>query len=256
MNSLLVGHTGFVGSNISRQTAFSANANSSNFTGFSGKKFDLIVFAAAPAVKWWANANPDADEATIKALMTTLRSMSADRFVLISTVDVYPTPQGVDEHTTIEPSDAAYGRNRKWLEDEVRGHFPVHHVLRLPALFGPGLKKNILFDLIRDNMVEKINLDSSFQWYPMSRIWNDIQQVIEANLELVNLMTEPVPTRDIHDRYFPTVAVGDDAAPAASYDVKTVHASTFDNAPDGYIMDGSHVLDEIGRWLRNPELAS
>ena len=41
----------------------------------------------------------------------------------------------------------AYGRNRLQLERWVREDYPNALIVRLPALYGIGLKKNFLFDL-------------------------------------------------------------------------------------------------------------
>jgi hypothetical protein len=46
----------------------------------------------APAAKWIANQKPVEDLATIERLMHAPLGREADRFVLISTVDVYPRP--------------------------------------------------------------------------------------------------------------------------------------------------------------------
>ncbi len=255
MKTLLVGDTGFVGSNIARQAKFSVRANSRNFHELVGQNFDLVVFAAAPAVKWWANANESEDHAIVADLINTLSSISAARFVLISTIDVYPDPICVNELTQIDAqANSAYGRHRYWLECEVRRQFPRHHVVRLPGLFGPGLKKNVLFDLLCRKLLDKINLDSSFQWYPLSRIWSDIEKTVTANLEVVNFAVEPIRTNLIHDRYFSDTRVAENPAEAVSYDMQTCFSQVFEAPCDRYLLDVEGMLAELDMWLENPRI--
>ena len=68
-------------------------------------------------------------------------------------------------------SDSTYGRNRARLESWVRATFPESHlVVRLPGIFGPGMKKNIIFDLVtRSPWRHKINLNTRHQW--CARSW-------------------------------------------------------------------------------------
>jgi hypothetical protein len=73
----------------------------------------------------------------------------ARRFVLISTIAVLDDAgAGYTESTARFETEKAYGRHRRELEERMLGQFDHCHVLRLPALFGPGLKKNFLFDLL------------------------------------------------------------------------------------------------------------
>jgi hypothetical protein len=125
-------------------------------------------------------------------------------------------------------------------------------VIRLPALFGPGLKKNALFDLMNDNCLDVINPESSFQWYDLTRLWSDITIAERNELRLVNLVTEPVAMRDILNRYFPGKVVGSRSGPVASYDLRTRYAKCFD-ADDGYIMDRTAVLDRIGQFVASAQ---
>ncbi|MEG2769570.1 MAG: sugar nucleotide-binding protein, partial [Oscillospiraceae bacterium] len=67
----------------------------------------------------------------------------------ISTADVYKTPQNVDENTPIDENDLqTYGKNRYLLEKWVRENIENHLIVRLPGLFGKGIKKNFLFDML------------------------------------------------------------------------------------------------------------
>ena len=63
----------------------------------------VVVCAGASAVKWKAIQDPQADLAAIERLLSPLREVEAERFVLVSTVDVYERPVCVDEDS---PADA------------------------------------------------------------------------------------------------------------------------------------------------------
>ena len=113
MTHCLIGHTGFVGGNLSRQHPFGATFNSANFREMEGGEFDLCVCCGISAVKWLANREPKKDLEAIRALQEVLDTVTAARFVLISTVDVYPLTEGVDEayDCTGRPNHA-YGRHQ------------------------------------------------------------------------------------------------------------------------------------------------
>ena len=169
MSTALIGYTGFVGSTLRQQTTFDALYHSANVETLQGQSYDLVVVAAAPAAKWIANANPAQDLTNINRLTSALKTMNARQVVLVSTIDAYPTPIGVDEHTPIDrAAGAAYGRHRLALEDFVCDHFPTS-VVRLPALFGAGLRKNALHDLVHDHEVHKVDSRGIHQFYDMSR---------------------------------------------------------------------------------------
>lgn len=244
----LIGHTGFVGGTLLAQRNFGALYRSTDIDTIDGRHFDRIVCAGVTAVKWWANANPDEDRAGIDRLIRHLDRVETDRFVLISTVDVFGTPVGVDETTPVpEPGLHPYGLHRAMLEDWVRRRFPVHHVIRLPALFGPGLKKNALFDLLHDNRLAFVDPASRFQWYPLERLADDIDRVQAAAIPLVNLVTEPVSMADIQARLFPGKALGGQSTPAA-YDIRTRHGPAFGGDPR-YAIGAAAVMDAMDRFV-------
>lgn len=246
---VLIGHTGFVGGSLLRQTEFDETYNSKNIGQLSGKTADLIVCAGVPAQKWIANQQPERDLENINVLISVLKSVKAARLVLISTIDVYPDPSGGNEDTELSRSGGqAYGRNRLLLEDFVQDAFEHSLVIRLPALFGKGLKKNVIFDLLHDNCLENINPKSSFQWYDVDKLWKHIEFSVENNLSLVNLFTEPFSNEEIIGRWFSDKHVGGNCGQAAAYDLKTKYDGLF-GGTDGYIQNAGDVLDELGRYI-------
>lgn len=145
----LIGHTGFVGGALLRQTHFDACYNSANIRDITGARFGTLVCAAAPGSMLEANRAPERDKAAIDALIERLGRVTAERFVLISSIAVLADfAGGDDEGTSAYQEELAYGRHRRALEAFVEQRFPAHLIVRLPALFGAGLRKNFLFDLL------------------------------------------------------------------------------------------------------------
>ena len=245
----LIGHTGFVGSNLCRTGRYDAFFNSRNSHEMAGHHFSEVVCAGVSAVKWKANKDPEADWRQISSLIDVLTRIRADHFVLISTVDVYSKPLQVTEDDAATETGASYGAHRARLERFVREHFLSHLIIRLPALYGRGLKKNAIFDLCHGNMVEAIDPRAQFQWYDVERLEEDMARIAPARLRLLNLTAEPVAMSEIADRYFPgQLRSRELGTPPAHYDMRTLHASLL-GGNGGYHYTRAQVLDGIGAFL-------
>ena len=246
----LIGHTGFVGGTLAAQHRFDAYFNSANIGSIAGGRFDTLVFAGAQGKKWWANQNPEADRAGIQTALDAMRDVEARRVVLISTIDVLPMVAGADEGFDASGFDNhAYGRNRLWLEGELRERYPGTMVVRLPGLFGTGLRKNIIYDLLHDNMVDRIDPAARFQFYDLSGLWSDILKAEEAGISLLHLVTEPVLTGEIAATFFPEARLGpapESGSPA--YDFRTRHDGLFGGA-GGYVQDRGEVMRRLGAYI-------
>jgi hypothetical protein len=245
----LIGYTGFVGSSLLRDASFAALYNSRNIREIRGKRFRRVVCAGVSAVKWWANRNPQEDLAAIALLMDCLAEIAAERFVLISTVDVYGEPRGVTERE-IPSLDGLhpYGRHRLELERWVARKFADCHIVRLPALFGPGLKKNAIYDLIHNNALDAINPESCFQWYPVVRLARDLLAVEEAGIRLLNMSTPPLRMRTIVERYFPNRQIGSKAGPASFYDMHSIYGATWGRQSE-YLLGEVAVSEALEAFL-------
>lgn len=247
----LIGHTGFVGGNLllQRPNVFGVRFNSSNIDTMAGGRFGRVVCAGVQAAKWWANANPAEDRARIEALLAVLKTINARHLVLVSTVDVYPEPAECDETSPINVDALRpYGRHRLEVEVFCREHFEHCSIVRLPALFGPGLKKNVVFDLLNDNLVDRIHPDAMFQWYPLTRLADDLDRIIAADCDLINMTTEPVATADIAERFFPERELNRPSVPAPRYDLRSCRMDVFGRSAP-YRLDRSEVLADLGEWL-------
>lgn len=225
----LIGSTGFVGGTLLRQRGFDRLFASANIAEIDGQRFDTLICAGAPAAKWIANADPDADRTNIESLAGHMARTEADHLILISTVDVFADSSGVDEDSAIDETTlTAYGRNRLWLERFVRERFASSTIVRLPGLVGPGLRKNAIFDLRNGNAIEKLDPRAAYQFYPMVNLWRDIAAARAAGLALVHLTATPLTLADAAGEGFgqPLPPPSQGGAPVR-YDFQTKHAALF-----------------------------
>lgn len=147
-DTVLVGSTGFVGGNLMAAHAFDAAYHSTDIAEGFGKDNGLVVYAGVPAAMFLANQDPAADLAVMAAARENLRRLAPKQVVLISSIAVYADSRGKYEDSPMSAEGLApYGANRLRLEQWVREDRPDALILRLPALYGIGLKKNFLYDL-------------------------------------------------------------------------------------------------------------
>ena len=88
MTDALIGYSGFVGGTLLRQRAFEARYRSTNIGSIAGGEFELVVCAGAPAQKWIANRDPEADR--LKAEIETAGWRVVDRGPDFSLVPAHP----------------------------------------------------------------------------------------------------------------------------------------------------------------------
>lgn len=246
----LIGSTGFVGGSLMRQAAFGDTYHSVNIEQIAGREYDVLVCAGAPGGKWLANEDPAKDDASIQRLIAGLRKVKARKVVLVSTVDVYPHPVGVNEDTNIdEDALQPYGRHRRTLERFVAGAFD-HLTVRLPGLFGRGLRKNVVFDLLHGHQVERIDPDSVFQFYDVDTLWQQIERIRALGLTLVNLATEPVSVRAVAREAFGVSLPPRQGSTPVRYDMTSIYAERL-GGRNGYLHDRVHVLGELRRFVQS-----
>ena len=149
MRDTLVGSTGFVGSNLKARHEFSHVYHRTDIAEAYGTRPDLLIYAGLRAEKYLANNAPEKDMEQIIQAEHNIEKIKPDRLVLISTIDVFKTPKGVDENSRIDTEGLhPYGYNRYRFEQWVRENYPKALIVRLPGLFGENIKKNFIYDYI------------------------------------------------------------------------------------------------------------
>lgn len=248
MSKAIVGYTGFIGSNLIRQAKYDDFYNSQNIEFIAGKSFDLLVCTAAPAEKWLANKEPHKDKENLQRLIKSLQQVAAQKVILISTVDVYLLPFEVNEDTSTNVESLhPYGKHRLELELFMQNQFDTL-VVRLPGLFGQGIKKNIVYDFLHNNLVDKIDRNSVFQFYNLKHLWRDIQVAINSNLNLVNFAVEPTSVAEVAATAFGFEFTNQTQNPV-KYDIRTKYYQLFKGCQPGYLYSKSQVLSELQEFV-------
>ena len=250
MKRCIVGYTGFVGSNLLQFYKFDYFYNSKNFQDARGLFFDEIYFCGIPAVKWYANKYPEEDIIIIENIIDILKTIKTNKFIHISTIDVYKNVNSCNDETN-EPDydNHIYGLNRFKFEQFIKLQYNNHHIIRLPALFGKGLKKNIIYDLLHNNELFNIPINSSFQWYDLNWLKQDIDIIIKHNIKLCNLFTEPIDTIRILNLFNYDINSFDNIK-KLSYNLKTKYGEYFNSNINGYIRDSNMVESSIRDYIK------
>jgi len=249
MKVALIGCTGFVGQSILRSREISHRISRNNIASYAGAHFDLLIIAAGDARKWYANQNPREDAQHIRGLQAAISRVRASRVVQISTVDVLDGKAG-DEQIPIIPSHCdTYGRNRLELEDFVRKQFVRCSVVRLPGLFGRGLKKNMIFDISQGRALSGFNPKSTFQWFDMNEVNRIIDLSLEHELPLLHVCGEPLIAGELASALNGQVATMQESAPLVRYDVHTRYGHLMPGSPPGYLYWAADTLQRIRHFM-------
>lgn len=198
-NSALIGYNGLIGSNIKTRYEFDFLYNSKNIEDIRGKNIKTIVCAAPSGWKWKVNQEPEKDLEKIKNLFHLLSSTKCEKFILISTIDAiafkeewFPPPKDI----------VSYGGNRYTFENLLKTRFKEKlTIIRVPGLFGHGLKKNIIYDLL-NGVGEYTYLNSQYQWLDIEYIVDFLNK--ELLHEIYELYPEPLHTKELVVDFFPS----------------------------------------------------
>ena len=248
----LIGHTGFIGSNLKNEYLFKEYYNSKNIKNIENKNYDLIVSCGNSSLKWRANKNPEEDFKNIKQFIEHIKKVKVKKFVLISTIDVYENPSDVYEDSEFGNLEKnQYGKNRLYLENFVKSHFEDYLIIRLPIMYGYNLKKNIIYDALNNNELEKVNTEAQVQVYNVKNLMKDIFIALRNNIKILNIATEPLTVRELYKEVF-NLNLDNSPCPNFKYDMKTNHSSLFGKKKD-YMYTKIEILNELKQFKKEYE---
>lgn len=114
--------------------------------------FDLILHSAMPSKRWWAANNPlDDFDATVRLTADILYGWKFKKMALVSSVSA--------RLQTSHP----YGRHKHVAEVLVNDFSSDNIIFRLGGLYGKGLDKGVIFDMLEGNKIFMTS-DSAFNY--------------------------------------------------------------------------------------------
>ncbi len=168
----LFGANGFVGKSLLSSLSATGKyhvvpVTRDNYVASMGKFYNIIINAAMPAARFWAKNNPDKDfQETVGKTANILYGCTFDKFVQISTVSARCQ------------LDTVYGRHK--LAAEKLCNYGNNLIIRLSSMFGSGLKKGVLIDMLKGQKVF-IDKESRYSFCSVDFVGNYISSHLDLN---------------------------------------------------------------------------
>ncbi len=141
----VIGSGGYIGSALFEKIQKNKKYNVSgvtrdNYSYFSKRSFDIVINAAMPAKRLWAEQNPEKDFIeTVKKTADLVYTWKYKKFVQISTISAR------------SELDKVYGRNKAAAENI--SLFDKNLIVRLTSTFGDTLSKGAVIDILNERKV-------------------------------------------------------------------------------------------------------
>ena len=259
----LAGYTGFVGSNIYVRASNRIDGifNTQNIEKAYGLEPDVLIFAGLKPDRRLAERAPYQHLEMVLAAQETIKKINPYKLVLISSTEVYKNPVGVDEENSVfavgsdkvdKKEVLPYNLNRYYFEEWARKYYPNALILRLATPYGLNFKHNRIKKFADERAMQEIDSTSTYQFYPLSRIWEDIQTALAERLTLVNFTSEPITAGELYrcltgKELHSGTAKDTLKRTLKTHDVMSVHASKFGGSGN-YICTKSEILGSIRQF--------
>ena len=245
----IIGYTGFIGRNLSKKIKTKYLYNSENINEIKYKNFDKIYCCGTSSLIWKANKDPEKDFFKIFELIKNISTVKCKLFILISTIEVYEDVSDCGEKTFIYKKGLSYGSNRFFLENFVSTRFKKYCIVRLPVVYGEGLKKNIIYNLLNKNQIKNINPNDILQYYPVDKLYLDINFSIKNNLSLINLSSEPIKNSEIIKIFYKKIISNKKKMAIRNYNMKSIYSKIWNKK--NYIYTKKYIINDLIKFKNN-----
>jgi len=245
----LIGYTGLVGKHILNNAEHNIDFiyNTKNINEIKNKEFDLLICSCLSGNKRIVNENSTDDFNNVIFLMNVLNTIKVNKLILISTIEVYDK-NFIDESHNIDSTKLnPYGRNRYIFENYCNKKFNSY-IIRLPVIFGKGIKKNVIFDLVNKKF-EYINLNDIIQFYDLNNIYTDIIKIINNDLKISNLISEPILIKTLAKDIFNINLDHNNKNNLRNYNIYSIHYKLWNNSIDRYLYNKTQIYTSITDYL-------
>ena len=170
------GANGFVGSAICRELAKTRKVvkiSRDNYSEYKNEEFNISVNSTMPAKRFWAKQNPELDyKETVAKTKNIISDFKFKKIIHISSVSARCQ------------LDTVYGKNKKKSENLIKD-LKEYLIIRLGPLYGLGLTKGVLIDMINN---KKVYIDGKTKYSFTDVSWN--AKWIVNNFDLKNELIE------------------------------------------------------------------
>ncbi len=241
---IIIGGEGFVGSAYTRwcqeNQVNHLVINRANYQENIDTKCDLLINANGNSKKFLAKENPLLEfDASVRSVRQSLIDFPANKYVFLSSCDVYPDCSNFDttsEDTIIDISQqSAYGFHKYLAEECVRHCHSDWLIFRMGGFVGKGLKKNPIFDILQGDKLW-LHPESELQYINTDVAASAVMQIIKQGFsrKIFNLCGNGlVKLQDLIDLIKSPVKL-DLSSPKVCYEVSINKINSVVKIPNSY----------------------
>ncbi len=113
-------------------------------------------------------------------------------------------------------------------------------------------EKNLqeIFEQLNFSALNFTDSRSVYQFYPLSRLWSDIEIALKNDLKILHLATEPIQVGELYKYLTEKIFVNELPSQPANYDFRTKFANLF-GGEKNYLLNKISVMKSVADFVKN-----